>query len=65
MDNKEKTYTARQASLIFGVTVRTVQRWLKENRFPNAYKAYDAPTAPKLIPESDLQKVIEEIKSNK
>lgn len=59
--NKEKVYTVRQVASMLGVNARTVQRWIKANRFPNAYKAFEGETAPYLIPEGDFLQLKEQL----
>lgn len=51
-------YSARTAAQRLGVGKPTVNRWLREGRFPNAYQLNpDIPTSPYRIPEQDIEAI--------
>ncbi len=50
-----KLYTTKQVAERLGVTPRAIQDWIKQNKFPNAYKLDpDGITSPYRIPEKDV-----------
>jgi len=48
-----KFYSTSHAAKIFNVEDRTIRRWIKEGKFPNAIKTGEG-TAPWLIPAEDV-----------
>ena len=51
----EKLYTVREAADRLQVTKRAMQNWLRQGRFPGAYKQRPGGmTSPYRVPESDL-----------
>ncbi len=42
-----------------GVTVRTVQRWVRDGHFPGAFKVGPGKTSPYVIPVEDFEAYIE------
>jgi predicted site-specific integrase-resolvase len=53
-----KLYSAKAAAQRLGVGKTTVNRWLREGYFPNAYQLNpDIPTSPYRIPEEDIEAI--------
>lgn len=57
----EKYYSALKAASLLGVSGTTIIRWVEEGRFPNVLKYEGADRATIRIPQSD----IDAIKQNK
>ena len=57
---KQQYVTTAQVAEEFGVDMRTVSRWVREGRLPNAFKAYEGLRAPYLIPVSDVEAIRKE-----
>ena len=56
-----RKYTAREAAERLGVTSRTIQNWIAQGLFPNAYKLNPrGKTSPYCIPEEDIEALEEE-----
>jgi excisionase family DNA binding protein len=52
----ERTLGTSEAAQALGVSARTVQRWLEENLFPNAYRLNpENPRSHVRIPEEDIE----------
>ena len=52
--SNEKYYTARQASDMLGVSLKTIQRWDNEGKM----KAFRTPTNRRLFPQSEIDKML-------
>jgi excisionase family DNA binding protein len=51
-----KIYTVKETAERLGVAAKTVNHWLSQNIFPNAYKLNpDGLTSPYRIPEEDIE----------
>jgi len=52
----EKTHTAKEVARRLGVTSRTIQNWIAQGWFPNAYKLNPKGlTSRYCIPEGDIE----------
>jgi len=50
-----KLYTTREVAERLGATPQAVQAWIRQGKFPNAYKLQpDGKTSPYRIPEGDV-----------
>jgi excisionase family DNA binding protein len=56
-----KLHTTREAAERLGVTSRTIQNWITQGLFPNAFKLNPrGKTSPYCIPEEDIEAFEEE-----
>jgi excisionase family DNA binding protein len=56
-----KTLSTREISERFQVDITTVQKWVAQGHFPNAYKAGPGRTSPYRIPEADVVALMEKM----
>jgi len=54
-NNKERPLTTQEAADVFGVTSRTIVRWIHAGRFPGAFKLNPRAFA---IPKDEIEQVV-------